>query len=94
MTLNDVYDMVRYNLGELNPSTGRETYIRAQMNSALSLMVREGVTFGNDYGPEDAELIVMYTNYLITKRDSETGMPRMLRLALNNRIFAEKINAV
>lgn len=56
----------------------------------------------DDYEIEDANLIVMYAAYLYRNRvnDSETGyktaisatgMPRMLRYALNNRLFSQKM---
>lgn len=56
----------------------------------------------DDYEIDDANLIVMYAAYLFRNRvnDSEagyktaisaTGMPRMLRYALNNRLFSQKM---
>jgi hypothetical protein len=56
----------------------------------------------DDYEIDDASLIVMYAAYLYRNRvnDSEagyktaisaTGMPRMLRYALNNRLFSQKM---
>lgn len=56
----------------------------------------------DDYEIDDANLIVIYAAYLYRNRvnDSEagyktaisaTGMPRMLRYALNNRLFSQKM---
>lgn len=56
----------------------------------------------DDYEIDDANLIVMYAAYLYRNRvnDSEagyktaisaTGMPRMLRYALNNRLISQKM---
>lgn len=56
----------------------------------------------DNYEIDDANLIVMYAAYLYRNRvnDSEagyktaisaTGMPRMLRYALNNRLFSQKM---
>lgn len=56
------------------------------------------------YEVDDANLIVMYAAYLYRNRvnDSEsgyntslssTGMPRMLRYALNNRLMSQKMGA-
>lgn len=42
------------------------------------------------YSIEDGHLIMMYAAYLFRKRATEEPMPRMLRWALNNRIFGEK----
>jgi len=35
---------------------------------------------------QDAQLMVMYAQWLWRRRDSGEGMPRMLRYALNNRL--------
>ena len=42
---------------------------------------------------QDVNLIVMYAAYLYRKRADENApqMPRMLRYALNNRLFSQKI---
>lgn len=55
------------------------------------------------YEVEDANLIVMYAAWLYRNRAqdssgyttnlSATGMPRMLRYALNNRLFSQKMGA-
>lgn len=56
------------------------------------------------YEVDDANLIVMYASWLYRKRVddslsgytsaiSATGMPRMLRYTLNNRIFSQKMGA-
>ena len=68
----------------MDPETGEET--------------REIV---DDYETEDANLIVMYAAYLYRNRVTDsiggyttalsaTGMPRMLRYALNQRIFSKR----
>lgn len=41
---------------------------------------------------EDAQLVVMYSAWTWRRRDTGEGMPRMLSLALNNRILGEKAN--
>lgn len=40
----------------------------------------------------DAQLVVMYASWIWRRRETGEGMPRMLRLALNNRILGEKAN--
>lgn len=40
---------------------------------------------------KDCQLVVMYAAWTWRKRESGEGMPRMLRYALNNRIFSEKV---
>lgn len=39
----------------------------------------------------DADLVIRYAEYLWRKRDTMEAMPRMLRWALNNRVFGEKM---
>lgn len=39
----------------------------------------------------DCGLIVMYAGWMWRKRDTEVGMPRMLRWQLNNRLFSQKL---
>lgn len=50
---------------------------------------REGITLSDD-SLDDENLIIMYAAWMWRKRESGEGMPRMLRYALNNRLFAEK----
>lgn len=40
---------------------------------------------------DDKMLVVQYASWMWRKRDTGEGMPRMIRYALNNRIFAEKM---
>lgn len=55
---------------------------------AVTQITREGATIDLE---TDGNLIVMYAAWLWRKRDSGEGMPRMLRYALNNRVFSEKL---
>lgn len=50
---------------------------------------REGVTLGD--AVDDNQLVIMYAAWTWRRRDSGEGMPRMLRYALNNRVFAQKM---
>ena len=59
------------------------------INAAKSFITREGVTLEDT--PEDNHLVEMYAAWLWRRRDSMEGMPRMLRWALNNRIFGPKM---
>lgn len=60
------------------------------LTAAQSAIVQEGASGLDASDPLDAQLIVMYAAWLWRRRDSMDGMPRMLRLALNNRVFSEK----
>ena len=39
----------------------------------------------------DGNLVVMYAAFLWRKRDTQEGMPRMLRWMMNNRLFRQKM---
>lgn len=51
---------------------------------------REGITL-SDESLDDCQIVVMYAAWTWRKRDTGEGMPRMLRYALNNRLFSEKM---
>lgn len=59
------------------------------LTSAAAFIRREGVKTLDLENAEDAHLVVMYAAWLWRRRESGEGMPRMVRWALNNRIFAE-----
>ena len=61
--------------------------------AAKNAIGQEGITLDMT-DLNDCNIVVMYSAYLYRRRaDSEAGMPRMLRFALNNRLFAEKAKA-
>jgi len=60
------------------------------LNSAAEYIEAEGITLENTI--EDGNLVVMYASWLWQKRKENIGMPRMLRWAMNNRLFTEKTN--
>lgn len=57
--------------------------------NAQQQIEREGITLTNS--ESDNQLIIMYAAWTWRRRDSGEGMPRMLRYALNNRVFSEKM---
>lgn len=67
-----------------------DDYLEFLIDAAQNAIKAEGITI--DFGAiDDCNLIVMYTSYLYRKRvGDDPVMPRMLRYALNNRVFAEK----
>lgn len=87
MTTNDLLIMLMADLGEPNASTARKTWLELQINAAIAFIRTEGVQLSAPYSVEDGALIIMYAAYLVRKRDTTEAMPRMLRWALNNRIF-------
>lgn len=103
MTDVDILAMLKANL-ELATSSF-DTYLGQLIDVAYSAITREGITIEKEDPDddtyeysidsiEDVNLIVMYAAYLYRKRADEGSpqMPRMLRYALNNRVFAEKMS--
>lgn len=83
-----ILTMLQSDLGELFPSEDRLAYLRQSITAAREMIAREGITLGE--AREDVQLVEMYAAYLIRKRASNEGMPRMLRWALNQRLFSQK----
>lgn len=89
------------------PIQNKVDLITFDVEAAMQFIEREGITLGTtaegsettEYTAEDAQLIVMYAAWLYRKRGSANvyqptdAMPRMLRFALNNRLFSEKAGA-
>lgn len=64
--------------------------LTAYIESAQTEIERQGASLTDSVG--DMQLVTMYAAWMWRKRDTGDGMPRMLRYALNNRIFSEKIS--
>lgn len=60
----------------------------SRLRSAIEWIQAEGVTLTDSDG--DKELVIMYAAWLWNSRKTGEGMPRMLRYAINNRVFGEK----
>lgn len=88
MTNAEILTLLQVDLGEMYPSQQRQAYLNQAISAAQAFITREGVTLTDSV--EDGQLVEMYAAYLIRKRAEDTGMPRMLRWALNNRLFREK----
>ncbi|MBS5343316.1 MAG: hypothetical protein KHX91_01925 [Clostridium sp.] len=66
-----------------------DEYLLFLISSAKEFILKEGVTLTTSQ--DDALLVEMYAAYLYRKRkEQQNEMPRMLRWALNNRLFSEK----
>jgi len=81
--------MLKTDLGILT-TTAYDARLTQLLTAAQQYIINEGASTMDASNIEDAQLIVMYAAWLWRRRDEMTGMPRMLRLALNNRIFGEK----
>lgn len=64
-----------------------DSRLEQYLDYAKSEITREGVSLSES----DSQLVIMYAAWTWRRRDSGDGMPRMLRYALNNRVFSEKM---
>lgn len=92
MDSGEILILLQADLGELYPSQQRAAYLEQAIASAQAFIAREGITLTDSV--EDGQLVEMYAAYLIRKRATAEGMPRMLRWALNNRLFGQKASEV
>ena len=89
MTEADLLKLLKLNLSMI--TTVYDDYLAHLLLTSRELISREGISLRDT--PEDNELIVMYAAYLYRKRaEDNPTMPRMLRWALNNRLFSEKVS--
>lgn len=72
-------------------TTAYDDRLTAYLKNAQIEITRQGATLKDDDAGDD-ELTIMYAAWMWRRRDEMTGMPRMLRYALNNRIMQEKMN--
>lgn len=88
MTNAEILTMLQVDLGELYPNEQRAAYLTQAISAAQAFIAREGITLTDSI--EDGQLVEMYAAYLVRKRATTEPMPRMLRWALNNRLFSQK----
>ncbi len=66
-----------------------DAYLMELIMASKEYIEKEGIKLNNSAG--DGQLVEMYAAYLYRKRREEGAqMPRMLRWALNNRLFSAK----
>lgn len=87
MTDAEKLTMLKVDLGI--SSTAYDARLAQYITVAKAEIGREGITLSTN-SLDDENLIIMYAAWMWRKRESGEGMPRMLRYALNNRLFAEK----
>lgn len=85
--MNQELDMLKIDLGIT--TTAYDQRLLDYLENARSEITRAGASL-NPADLSDIQLVVMYAAWTWRKRDTGEGMPRMLRYALNNRIFSEK----
>lgn len=72
-------------------ATAFDDRLTARLNAAMERITAEGVTLQNTEA--DKDLVLMYAAWLWRSRVDQAPMGRMLRLALNNRVIAQKAAA-
>lgn len=86
MTDEDILEIVKM---DLDISSGaKDKYFLSLISFAKAAIKREGIALAQSI--EDGMLVATYTAYLYRKRRENVPMPRMLRYALNNRLFSQK----
>ena len=90
MTNSDILAMLKSNLQLIG--TTWDEYLTQLIEVSTREIGREGVVLDTSQ-IDDVNLIVMYASYLYRKRNTDGPMPRMLRYALNNRLFAGKLES-
>lgn len=88
----DLLAMLKTDIGFMSSGETRiDTRLAQLLQVAEKEIIAEGAETLDKTQIDDAQLIVMYAAWLWRKRDTMEGMPRMLRYALNNRVFSEKM---
>lgn len=85
MDIADILTGLKIDLGIT--TSAYDERLKQYINAAITEITREGVTLNSG----DAHIVTMYAAWMWRRRDSGDGMPRMVRYALNNRVFQEHI---
>lgn len=86
MTTAELLSMLKVDLGIT--TTAYDDRLAKYLESAQAQIEEEGArNFAPLSSISDAQLNVMYAAWMWRKRDTMEGMPRMVRYALNNRVF-------
>lgn len=86
--LGDLLEGLKIDLGI--STTVYDSRLTTYLQSAYEAISEQGATLNSD-SIRDRQLVIMYAAWTWRRRDSGEGMPRMIRYALNNRIFSEKM---
>lgn len=88
--IQTLLSMLKVDLGIMS-TTAYDERLSQYLENAFASIKEEGANLDLTV-LKDKQLVVMYAAWTWRKRESGEGMPRMLRYALNNRIFSEKVN--
>lgn len=86
--MTDAATLLPYLKIDLGISTAAyDSRLTQYIQHAQVALQRAGITLNSG----DDQLTVMYAAWQWRKRDTGEGMPRMLRIELNSRLFSEKM---
>lgn len=88
MTSADLLTALKVDLGIVG--SGYDSRLTQVVSAAQEAIAREGAVLDLTQF-EDCQIVIMYSAWLWRRRDTMEGMPRMLRWALNNKIFSGKM---
>lgn len=100
MTNTELLSMLKLNLEiitdymDAEARTAVEAELTQYLNASREYITREGIDLDSE-SAGDAMILVMYASWLYGRRKADNtygAMPRMLRWALNNRLFEQSIN--
>ena len=87
MTDQELLTILKTDLQVSSPAL--DPYLSQLVRAARDFITTEGIALTGSYS--DEMLVEMYSAYLYRRRREESvQMPRMLRWALNNRLFSQK----
>ena len=86
MDYETMLDMLKIDLG-ISTTNKYDDRLKQYLQTAVKEIKREGATLSFTDSVEDANLVIMYAQWLCRKRDTGEGMPRMIRWEINNRLF-------
>ena len=90
MTSADLLAMLKVDLGI--STTAYDTRLGQYLQAAEGEIRRQGAAVSTDF-IDHCNIIVMYAAWMWRKRDTGEGMPRMVRYAVNNLVFSQKMAA-
>ena len=70
-------------------TTAYDSRLIQYLQNAQTEIQREGIEIGDTVN--DDQIVIMYAAWTWRRRDSGEGMPRMLRYAMNNKVFSQKM---
>lgn len=86
--MTTILEMLKVELGI--STNAYDTVLNQIITYSVDEIEREGTVLDLST-VSDTTLVSMYAAWLWRKRETGEGMPRMLRYALNNRVFSQKM---